>query len=398
MNYSEEPRLTRRKPKRRIRKLRVAMLLAAIFLLVGVVYAVWSGGSSLLDVVAKNRINVLVLGVDERADDVGRSDTSFVVTLDTEAKKITVLSVPRDSRVKIAGHGWDKVNHAFAFGGLPLSKSTIENLLGAPIDYTVTVDFKGFVRMIDALGGITIDVEKRMRYSDPYDDDGGLVIDLYPGVQKLSGKEAIKYVRYRDEEGDIGRVARQQKFLKAVLKELASPQTVVRLPELAKEFYGAVKTDMPLSKILKLLPAVQEAASAGLATATIPGAPLWIKEVSYWQPNIAELRLKVAQIQGLTNDEGYAKKSEQLAREYKQSIPADAKTEYTPTVETKAPATEKTPAANTKTPATDATKKTKEAATDTKAPVEKTKSTTGTSTSAPTTTSTSNTTTNNKNP
>ena len=396
MSYSEEPRLTRRKPKRRIRKLRVAMLFGIIFLLVGAVYALWNGGTSLLDVVAKNRINILVLGVDERADDVGRSDTSFVVTLDTEAKKITVFSVPRDSRVKIAGHGWDKVNHAFAFGGLSLSKSTIENLLGVPIDYTVTVDFKGFVRMIDALGGITIDVEKRMRYSDPYDDDGGLVIDLYPGVQRLSGKEAIKYVRYRDEEGDIGRVTRQQKFLKAVLKELASPQTVVRLPELAKEFYGAVKTDMPLSKIIKLLPMVQEAASNGMATATVPGTPLWIKEVSYWQPNIAELRLKVAQIQGLTNDEGYAKKSEQLAREYKQAIPADAKTDYTPAVETKASATEKTPAANTKAPATDAAKKTKEAATDTKAPADKPKSTTGTSTAAPTTTLPSNT--NSKNP
>ena len=396
MSYSEEPRLTRRKPKRRIRKLRVAMLLGAIFLLVGVVFAVWNGGTSLLDVVAKNRINILVLGVDERADDVGRSDTSFVVTLDTEAKKITVLSIPRDSRVKIAGHGWDKFNHAFAFGGLPLSKSTAENLLGVSIHYTVTIDFKGFMRMIDALGGITIDVEKRMRYSDPYDDDGGLVIDLYPGVQRLSGKEAIKYVRYRDEEGDIGRVARQQKFLKALLKELASPQTVVRLPELAKEFYGAVKTDMPLSKILKLLPAVQEAASSGLATATVPGAPLWIKEVSYWQPNIAELRLKVAQIQGFTNDESYMKKSEQLAREYKQAIPADAKAEYTPTVETKAPVAEKTPPAATKTPAADvAAKKTKEPAADTKTPIEKPKSTTGAST---TTTNTNSNTSGGKNP
>lgn len=396
MSYSEEPRLTRRKPKRRIRKLRVAMLLGAIFLLVGVVFAVWNGGTSLLDVVAKNRINILVLGVDERADDVGRSDTSFVVTLDTEAKKITVLSIPRDSRVKIAGHGWDKFNHAFAFGGLPLSKSTAENLLGVSIQYTVTIDFKGFMRMIDALGGITIDVEKRMRYSDPYDDDGGLVIDLYPGVQRLSGKEAIKYVRYRDEEGDIGRVARQQKFLKALLKELASPQTVVRLPELAKEFYGAVKTDMPLSKILKLLPAVQEAASSGLATATVPGAPLWIKEVSYWQPNIAELRLKVAQIQGFTNDESYMKKSEQLAREYKQAIPADAKAEYTPTVETKAPVAEKTPPAATKTPAADAAaKKTKEPAADTKTPIEKPKSTTGAST---TTTNTNSNTSGGKNP
>ena len=174
------------------------------------------------------------------------------------------------------------------------------------------------------------------------------------------------------------------------------PQDSLKVPELAKEFYGAVKTDMPLSKILKLLPAVQEAASSGLATATVPGAPLWIKEVSYWQPNIAELRLKVAQIQGFTNDESYMKKSEQLAREYKQAIPADAKAEYTPTVETKAPVAEKTPPAATKTPAADAAaKKTKEPAADTKTPIEKPKSTTGAST---TTTNTNSNTSGGKNP
>ena len=128
-----------------------------------------------------------------------------------------MLSIPRDSRVKIDGHGWDKINHAYAYGGSKLSKSVVEKLLGIPIEYTVVMNFQGFVRMIDALGGVTIDVEKRMYYSDPYDDDRGLYIDLHPGVQKLNGKAAIEYVRYRDEEGDIGRVARQQKFLTALL-------------------------------------------------------------------------------------------------------------------------------------------------------------------------------------
>ena len=192
----------------------------------------------------RGKVNILVLGVDERGDDAGRSDTSFVVTIDNDAKKATMLSIPRDSRVKIAGHGWDKVNHAFAFGGAPLSKTTIENLLGIPIDYTVSVNFRGFMRMVDAVGGITVDVDKRMRYSDPYDDDGGLEIDLYPGVQKLNGRTAIEYVRYRDEEGDIGRVARQQKFLKALFQEVASPQVLSKLPELIKELSSVIKTDI----------------------------------------------------------------------------------------------------------------------------------------------------------
>ena len=204
------------------RRGRVAILLTVvIFLVAGVIYALLGGSSStnrLANIFfMKEKINILVLGVDARDDDVGRSDTTFVVTIDTIARRITMLSIPRDSRVKIDGHGWDKINHAYAYGGSKLSKSVVEKLLGIPIEYTVVMNFQGFVRMIDALGGVTIAVDKRMYYSDPYDDDRGLYIDLHPGVQKLNGKAAIEYVRYRDEEGDIGRVARQQKFLTALL-------------------------------------------------------------------------------------------------------------------------------------------------------------------------------------
>ena len=289
----------------------------------------------------KGKVNILVLGVDEREDDVGRSDTSFVVTIDNDAKKATMLSIPRDSRVKIAGHGWDKVNHAFAFGGAPLSKTTIENLLGIPIDYTVSVNFRGFMRMVDAVGGITVDVDKRMRYSDPYDDDGGLEIDLYPGVQKLNGRTAIEYVRYRDEEGDIGRVARQQKFLKALFQEMATPQILSKLPELIKEFSSTVKTDMPTARMLQLLPTINDAVKAGLETEWVTGTPIWIQDVSYWLPDITELRSKVARIQGITMDERYRRETETLAKEYKQSVPREIRVADPPALVQRAPASER---------------------------------------------------------
>lgn len=315
---------------RRLRKGRVAIIvLIFIFFVVGMIYVLLSAFSSTNALTntlfMQERMNILVLGVDAREDDVGRSDTAFVVTIDTKAKTVTMLSIPRDTRVKIDGHGWDKINHAYAFGGAKLSKSSVENLLGISIDYTVVMNFEGFVRMIDALGGITIDVEKRMYYSDPYDDDGGLYIDLHPGMQKLNGKRAIEYVRYRDEEGDIGRVSRQQKFLKALLQEFAKPQLITKLPDLIKEFAAAVKTDMPTKEMVKLIPIINDAAKSGLHTEWVAGTPCWIQGVSYWLPDIKELRAKVAEIQGIAVDGRYTQGTERLEREYANSVPRETR-------------------------------------------------------------------------
>ena len=151
--------------------------------------------------------NIVVMGVDERSDDVGRSDTLFVVMFDSSNKSASLLSVPRDTRVRIEGHGWDKINHAYAYGGRELTQKTVEELLGIKINNYVMVDFKGFTGLVDAIGGIDIDVEKDMYYHDTWD---GFTVDLKKGRQHLDGKTAIQYVRFRDEEGDIGRIRRQQ--------------------------------------------------------------------------------------------------------------------------------------------------------------------------------------------
>ncbi|HEY3423379.1 MAG TPA: LCP family protein [Negativicutes bacterium] len=337
MNPITNESCSKNKKTRCINKKRAFLLITMIFLLIAGIFCVFFSEntaetqvSKTLTPSSKGKINVLVLGVDKREDDVGRSDTTFVVTIDTVMKKVTTLSIPRDSRTKIAGHGWDKINHAYAFGGSKLSKATVENLLGIPIDYTVVVDFNGFVRMVDAVGGITINVEKRMYYSDPYDGDGGLYINLQPGVQRLSGRSAIQYVRYRDEEGDIGRVTRQQKFLKALMEEFTKPQLITKLPILIKEFASAVRTDMPITDMLTLIPIVNDAAKTGLNSEWVSGAPLWIQDVSYWLPDIKELRVKVAQIQGIAIDDRYIQSTERLIDEYRQSIPQETKVAKAP--------------------------------------------------------------------
>ncbi|MCE5286942.1 MAG: LCP family protein [Pelosinus sp.] len=320
-------------PRRRLRKGRVVVLVLSLMIMaVGVGYALGYlfFGEKVAEVIPaiakkivmpKGKINVLVLGVDERQDDVGRSDTAILVDVDYDAKRISVLSIPRDSWAKIPGHNWDKINHAYAFGGMELSHRVVENLLGIPVDYTVAINSHGLAGMIDALGGVTIDVEKRMYYSDPYDDDGGLFINLKPGVQRMDGKTALQYVRYRDEEGDIGRVARQQKFLKAVMQELLNPQVVLNLPGLIKEFATAVKTDMPISEMLKLAKIGDTVAKAGLNTYAVDGVPVYIKGVSYWIPNIGELRQDVAAMQGISADSRYNEETNLLAIEYEQSLP-----------------------------------------------------------------------------
>jgi polyisoprenyl-teichoic acid--peptidoglycan teichoic acid transferase len=351
MAQNSNKTIPNQRANRRLKKGRAALLVAVFLLIVtGITYAIFDGDSSKtvsgLTTPLKGKINILVLGADEREDDVGRSDTTFVATIDTDVKKVTMLSIPRDTRVKIPGHGWDKINHAYAFGGSKLSKTSVENLLGIKMDYTVVVNINDFVRMIDAIGGVTIDVDKRMKYADPYDDNGGLYIDLQPGVQRLKGKTAIEYVRYRDEEGDIGRVARQQKFLKALLQEFTKPQLITKLPEIVKQFSTAVRTDMPKNKMLKLIPIVSDVAKSGLKTEWIDGTPIWIQDVSYWLPDIKELRAKVAQIQGITVNAKYNQATELLSYEYQQSIPKEIKiADVPPVVETNV---EKQPVTTTK--------------------------------------------------
>ena len=264
--------------------------------------------------------NIIVLGVDERAEeyDVGRSDTLFVVMFDTNKKAASLLSVPRDTRVRIKGHGWDKINHAYAYGGRELTQKTTEELLGIKINNYVMVDFKGFVGLVDAIGGVDINVEKNMYYYDAWD---GFKIDLKKGMQHMDGKTAIQYVRYRDEEGDIGRIRRQQHFIMAVYDRISSANMLLHIPGLAKQLTNMVKTDLPIADMVDLGRALHAMVKTqGLAMATVPGTPEYIDGISYWLPDITDLREQMVKMQGATMTASYKSAAELMEKEYTTAV------------------------------------------------------------------------------
>ena len=311
------------------------LILVVVFILSGMVGAFFA--NALVDnkpdyneddkkgmLVAKDKATVMIMGVDERADDVGRSDTLMIATLDPDKNQAALLSVPRDTRVKIKGHGFDKINAAYAYGGRKLTQETIESLLNTHIDHYIKINVHGFTKIIDALGGIDIDVEKRMYYEDPWDDDGGLYIDLQPGMQHMDGKTAITYVRYRDEEGDIGRIKRQQNFMKAVMDKLVSPIIIPKLPAIVSAVSDSVETDMSVSEILSFLGTLQDAKDNGLKSEMLPGKPVYIEGISYWVPDISKTRQILANTLGIKINQSITTSIHEDNIEYEESIPDNA--------------------------------------------------------------------------
>ena len=273
---------------------------------------------------AKDKATIMIMGVDERDDDVGRSDTLMIASIDPKTNQASLLSVPRDTRVKIKGHGFDKINAAYAYGKERLSQDTVENLLGVSIDHYIIINTKSFKKIIDAIGGIDIDVPKRMHYEDPWDDDGGLIIDFQPGMQHMDGAKAVTYVRYRDEEGDLGRIRRQQDFVRACMEKIVSPAIIPKLPAVIKEVMDSIETDLSFRQLLEFAGTLKESKNNGLKTDMVPGKPLYIEGISYWIPDLNKLRLTVADTLGVSLSGKYKTKMEADIREYENSIPAGA--------------------------------------------------------------------------
>ncbi len=260
--------------------------------------------------------NIVVLGVDLRPKkfDAGRSDTIFVVMLDPNKKNVPILNVPRDTRVWIDNHGWDKINHAYSLGGAELTKKTAEELLKLKLHNYVVVDFKGFAGLVDAIGGVDIEIEKELFYRDPY---ATFNLKLKPGIQHLNGAAALRYVRYRGRDGDIGRIRRQQHFLLAAYEKMNSPQLLLQLPGLSKQLFTMIETDLSLSDMVELgrtlLVMMQE---KKLLLATVPGTPEYIEGVSYWLPDVTDLRHLVDDMQGAQVSDEYATADKVLTAKY----------------------------------------------------------------------------------
>ena len=334
----------------------IALIIILVALIGGLIYYLYTNDNEdaapTVTTQQSNAINIMIMGVDRRADDVGRSDTLMVLTYNPADKKASLLSLPRDTRVHIEKNDYDKINHAYAYGGHELTKKTVEAFLNVPVDYYVMIDVHAFEKIIDAVGGVDIDVEKRMYYEDPWDDDGGLIIDLYPGKQHMDGKTAIQYVRYRDGEGDIGRITRQQKFIKAFMSQIISPSILPKLPEIIQNISSAIQTDMPIDKMISLMTDLPTVQQNGLNSTMVPGKPAYIEDISYWIPDIAKTRQLIAQNMDITLDEAAQKDTEQTITQYEKSLPkglkmgniADEETSSTDEKDTKKEETTEKPA------------------------------------------------------
>lgn len=201
------------------------------------------------------RINVLLLGIDDGDSEAAesepkRTDAIILLSFDPKQNQVAVLSIPRDTKVILPGHkDPDKINAAFAYGGAVMAKQTVANLLRVPIHYYCLADWRGFIDVVNLIGGVDIYVDKDMYYEDPY---ANLVIDIKHGYQHMDGETAGKYVRFRkDELGDIGRVQRQQKFLKAAAEQMFSVQNVTKISSLLATLDKYIQTDLNTLTMLK---------------------------------------------------------------------------------------------------------------------------------------------------
>lgn len=231
--------------------------------------------------------NILILGLDEDGGR-GRADAIMLMSINESNNQAAVISIPRDTRVEVPGRGLDKLNHTMAYkGAFALMKRTVEQLFGVNIDYYISTDFGGFTKIIDILGGVTIDVEKRMIHKGINDR---LSINLYPGLQRLDGRQALGYVRYRgDSAGDFGRMQRQQMFLKAVAAEVLQVQSIFKLPRLLEEAARHVRTDMPLAQLLTFGRMAADFDKGAVNTVTLQGRGVTIGGVSYVELDEAQL-------------------------------------------------------------------------------------------------------------
>jgi LCP family protein required for cell wall assembly len=216
--------------------------------------------------------------------------------------------------VKIKGHGWDKINSAFAYGGYQLTQETVQDFLGIKLHNYVVVDFQGFKDLVDVIGGVDINVEKRMYYYDPY---ANFEIDLRPGKQHMDGKTAMQYVRYRDEEGDIGRIRRQQKFIMALYQQIASKNIIAKMPGVSKQIMSMIKTDLSLKEMMELGKVMHDMLEKdGLKMSMVPGTPKYIDGISYWIPDIPKMRQQMAEMQEAKMSEKFRENTKKLEREY----------------------------------------------------------------------------------
>lgn len=240
-------------------------------------------------------ITFLVAGIDSYMEDKDtdnkmtgmRSDTLMLVKVNFINNKIDILSIPRDSRVPVRGK-LDKINAAHSFGGTNLMLKTVNDFTGLDIEHYVKVDYKAVKAMVDAIGGIDINITEPMHYHDPAFKDEenpgrGLKIDFEPGIEHLDGQKAMEYLRYRSyKEGDIRRIQNQQYFMTEFIKQGKDKIGLTDIPSLVATYFKYVKTDFTMKDMIKLAKAGLHLELNNINLEKLPGHGETINRVSYY--------------------------------------------------------------------------------------------------------------------
>lgn len=211
-----------------------------------------------------------------------RSDTMMLCKVNFKDGSIDILSLPRDSRVPVRGH-LDKLNHAHSYGGMKLLIQTIRDYTGLDLDYYVRVDYRAVESLVDAIGGVEIDVPRRMVYNDT---TKGMEfhVDLQPGLQVLDGDKAIQFLRFRRyEDGDIDRIKAQQYFLTEMIKQTLTPRNILKLPKILDTYSRYIDTNMDMGIITSGISLAGKLNTESIRTETLPGDFQTINELSYWK-------------------------------------------------------------------------------------------------------------------
>ncbi|MBO9130016.1 LytR family transcriptional regulator [Bacillus sp. 165] len=220
-------------------------------------------------------ISILVFGVDERENDRGRSDSLMLLTVNPAEKSTKMLSIPRDSYTDIIGKGKkDKINHAYAFGGVNMTIDTVENFLNVPIDYYIQVNMEGFKDIVDAVGGVTVNNDFAFTY-------GGY--DFAKGVIDLNGDEALVYsrMRYEDPNGDFGRQHRQRQVLQAVVQRGATVESLTNYGGILEAIQKNVRTNMTVEDMYNIQKNYRDA-SKHMEELQIPGEGTKMDGIYYY--------------------------------------------------------------------------------------------------------------------
>ena len=206
------------------------------------------------------------------------SDLMFAVRVADGLTRIT--QVPRDTFVESPELGAQKINALYASAGIDTTREAVSQLLGTPVTKHLKVNLRAVERVAEALGGVEVDVPKRMYYVD---NAQGLYIDLYPGRQTLKGRELEGFLRFRhDESGDLGRMDRQRQVINEVFRKLAQPATLVRLPALLKIAGEDIETNLSPLDLSRL---AAEMARSKMSSERLPGRLYWQDDLSYWMPD-----------------------------------------------------------------------------------------------------------------